>query len=68
MVNTELLEDRIRLSGKKKTYLAQQIGLTLAGFRNCCVNRSEFKVSQVKILCHELGVNSADMMKIFFAN
>lgn len=67
MVNTELLEDKIRQSGKKKSYLALRIGLTLAGFRNCCVNKAEFKVSHVKILCHELGINSAEMMKIFFA-
>ena len=67
MVNTELLEDKIRQSGKKKSYLALRIGLTLAGFRNCCTNKAEFKVSHVKILCHELGLNSAEMMKIFFA-
>ena len=67
MVNTELLEDKIRQSGKKKSYLALRIGLTLAGFRNCCVNKAEFKVSHVKSLCHELGINSAEMMKIFFA-
>lgn len=67
MVNTELLEDKIRQSGKKKSYLALRIGLTLAGFRNCCTNKAEFKVSHVKILCHELGINSAEMMKIFFA-
>ena len=67
MVNSELLEEVIRLSGKKKGFLAQQIGLTRAGFRNCCVNKAEFKISQVKVLCHELHIDNDDMLKIFFA-
>lgn len=66
MTNTELLENKIRLSGKKKSYLAEKVGLSLAGFRNCCVNKAEFKSSQISVLCEELSIDTADMMLIFF--
>ena len=68
MNNTELLEKKIADSGKKKTFLAKKVGLSLAGFYNCCANRSEFKASQIKILCEELGIVSLkEKESIFFA-
>jgi hypothetical protein len=68
MTNTNLLEIRIANSGKKKGYLAEKIGLSSAGFRNCITNKSEFRVSQVEILCDELGITSlAEREQIFFA-
>lgn len=69
MTNTELLEDRIARSGKKKNYLARKVGLTPNGFRNCVTNKAEFKASQVRILCDELGIDFDEEMKsIFFAD
>lgn len=68
MTNTELLEKKIADSGKKKTFLANKIGLSLAGFRNCCINKAEFKASQIQILCEELGITSLkERHAIFFA-
>ena len=68
MTNTALLEKKIQESGKKKTYLAEKIGLSYAGFRNCVINKAEFKVSQVDILCDELGITSLkEKETIFFA-
>ena len=68
MTNTALLNARIAQSGKKKTYLAQKCGLSYAGFRNCCINKAEFKTSQVQILCEELGITSLkEREEIFFA-
>lgn len=68
MTNTELLEARIKASGKKKSYLAARCGLSQTGFYNCCRNRAEFKAGQIKILCEELGIDSlADRDAIFFA-
>lgn len=68
MTNKELLENKIKQSGKKISYLAEKVGLSYAGFRNCVTNKAEFKVSQVKILCAELGVESLDEReRIFFA-
>ena len=69
MTNLELLEEKIKLSGKKKSYLAQKVGLTLAGFRNCCLNKSEFRTGQVQILCEELGITDLEeKQRIFFAS
>lgn len=68
MTNTELLEYWIEKSGKKKKYLAEKVGLSLAGFRNCCINKAEFKAGQIRILCVELGItNLEDKEAVFYA-
>ena len=68
MTNTELLEQRISNSGKKKGFLAKKVGLSRAGFRNCMTNKAEFTASQIDILCEELGITSLkDRFAIFFA-
>ena len=76
MTNTKLLEDKIKKSGKKKGYLAKKCGLSLAGFRNCMINKvndktgtiSEFKASHIDILCDELGITDlGERFLIFFA-
>lgn len=68
MTNTELLEARIKASGKKKGYLAEKCGLSPTGFWNCCHNRAEFKASHIQVLCEELGIkNLTERQAIFFA-
>lgn len=68
MTNTELLNEAIEESGKKKGYLAQKVGLSRAGFRNCEINKAEFTASQIEILCEELNITSLKRRQaIFFA-
>ncbi len=68
MTNTALLEEKIAQSGLKKTFLAEKVGLSLGGFRNCCINKAEFKASQIQILCDELKITSLkERQSIFFA-
>lgn len=68
MTNTELLERLIDESGKKKGYLAKRCGLSLAGFRNCVINKAEFRQSQIDILCDELNITSLKLKEaVFFA-
>lgn len=68
MNNTELLEEKIKESGKRKNYLAEKLGLSYAGFRNCVTNKAEFKASQIEILCEELNITSLkERQDIFFA-
>lgn len=67
MTDTELLEEKIKESGKKITYLAEKCGLSYAGFRNCVTNKAEFKATHIDILCRELGIDLKEMRKIFFA-
>lgn len=68
MTNTELLEQKIYESGKKKGFLAQKCGLSRVGFRNCVINKAEFSASQITILCEELAITSfREKEAIFFA-
>ena len=69
MTNTALLEEKIKTAGKKKKHLADKIGLSYAGFRNCVINKAEFKASQIEILCDELNITSLkEKQEIFFAS
>ena len=68
MTDTELLEEKIQESGKKKGYLAGKVGLSLGGFYNCCNNKAEWKASQIDILCDELYITDLhERHQIFFA-
>lgn len=68
MNNTKLLEQKIKESGKKIKFLADAVGLSYAGFRNCVTNKAEFKSSQIDILCEELSITSLkEKEAIFFA-
>lgn len=66
MTNTELLEQKIKEVGKTRTYLAKKIGLSYAGFRNCIINKAEFKATQIDILCTELGITSLREKEVIF--
>ena len=69
MTNTEMLEQKIAESGKKKEHLAKACGLSRQGFRNCITNKALFNVRQVKILCAELNIVSLkERESIFFAH
>ena len=67
VVDTQMLEDLIASTGKKKTYLAQKIGISVQNLRMKIHNRSDFKSNEVAILCQELGITRlSDKEKIFF--
>ena len=69
MTNVKLLEDKIRKSGLKKGYLAEQIGVSRGTFQALIANRAEFKTSQVVVLCKLLGITDDETIKaIFFAD
>lgn len=67
MTNTKLLEKKIKDSGKKISYLADKLGLSYNGFRNCVTNKTEFRASHIHILCQELNIDLKEMQVIFFA-
>lgn len=69
MTNEKLLMQKIAESGKKITFLAEKVGLSYAGFRNCVTGKAEFKATHIKILCDELNITSLkEKEDIFFAN
>ena len=67
VTNKKLLEEHIARSGLKKGYIAEQIGLSLQGFRNCLNNRAEFRASHIAKLCELLGLDATLKEAIFFA-
>ena len=67
MVDTQLLDGRIDDSGKKMSYLADKMGITVQAFRMKRKNLSEFTSDQVSVLCDELDIKKlSDKEKIFF--
>lgn len=67
MVNTQLLDDRISASGKKKSYLAERIGITVQTLRRKSKNEFPFTTDEVAGLCDELNISSmSEMQRIFF--
>ena len=66
MVNTELLEQKIQESGKKKGFLADRCKLSRQGFNNCKNNLAKFTYEQVRILCIELGITEAEEERAVF--
>lgn len=68
MVDTQLLEAAISESGKKKTYLAFQLGISIQTLRLKIKNIYPFDTDEVAILCDEIGIKRlTDKERIFFA-
>lgn len=67
MVDTQLLDERISASGKKKSYLADQLGITVQTLRRKIKNEFSFTTDEVTGLCDELDITDmSDMQLIFF--
>ena len=69
MTNTALLEEKIRKSGLKKSYIAKAIGLSPYGLTLKIQNSNEFKASEIEKLCLLLGIDDLEERSaIFFAS
>ena len=67
VVDTQLLEEQIEKSGKKRGYLANKCGCSIQALRLKIKGTYEFTNTQTDILCSELGITSLTMKeKIFF--
>ena len=67
MVDTQLLDERISASGKKKSYLADQMGITVQTLRRKLKNEFSFTTDEVADLCDALGITDmAEMQRLFF--
>lgn len=67
MTNTSLLEQYIKNSGLKKSFIAKQLGITTYSFAQKVNNKSEFKANEITILCKLLKIGAKDKEAIFFA-
>ncbi len=67
MTNTKLLRSYIGKSGYKLVFIAKQLDITYAGLLKKINNETEFKASEIQILCDLLNISLEDREKIFFA-
>jgi hypothetical protein len=67
MTNTLLLEDRIKNSGYKRSYIANKIGMSAYTLAKKINNENEFLASEINGLCDILNIDTKDRMAIFFA-
>lgn len=66
MVDTLYLEKIISESGIKKSYLAEQLGISIQTLRLKITGKSDFTIREVNILCKELGITDlSEKEKIF---
>ena len=65
MVNTQLLEDKIRKSGYKKDFLCEQLGITRQGFYKKLNGKSAFRAAEVYVLCNFLNITEDEKKAIF---
>lgn len=68
MVNTELLNLKIKESGLKKSQLCKAMGITYQAFRLKRNNVCAFTSQEVNTLCELLNIRTmTEMKKIFFS-
>ena len=68
MTDTAELRQVIKDSGLKLEFIAQKLGLTRFGLQKKIENNSEFKASEILLLCEILNITSLRRREqIFFA-
>ena len=68
MTDTEKLKEKIRASGYKIGFIAEQMGLSRQGLYHKINDRHEFTTGEVQKLCNILGIDSLEeRSEIFFA-
>lgn len=69
LVNTPYLEEKIKKSGKKKSFLAEKIGCSRSYFFRKLNNQVDFELNEVSVLCKELNISTlSEKEKIFFTH
>lgn len=69
MTNTTLFRQRVKESGLKYSFLAENLGITTYALQLKIDNKNEFKASEVKVLCDLLHISKlTEKEDIFFAD
>lgn len=68
MTDTQLLRKKIDDSGYKLTFVAKKIGITYQGLLNKINNETEFKATEIQMLCEILNIDVQDKEQIFFVS
>lgn len=68
MTDTYRLNEAIKMSGLKKKWIAEQLGLSYFGLQKKIDNENQFKAGEIKKLCELVGIASLKTRdEIFFA-
>ncbi|NLC41167.1 MAG: hypothetical protein GX763_09665 [Clostridiaceae bacterium] len=65
MINVTELSEAIKGSGKKRSYLAEKLGIGQASFYNKAYGLTEFTAREMLILSEELNLNDQESRQIF---
>ena len=69
MTNTVLLENLIKKSGLKLTFIAEQLGISRHGLYKKIKGLAQFTGPEIKIMCRLLGLKTwAKIEPVFFAD
>ena len=68
VTNSELLMAKISESGLKFSFIASKLGITRAGLYKKVNNQSQFKQTELYMLCMLLGINTLAEIKAIFFN
>lgn len=68
MTNTELLNQEIKNSGLKKSWIANQLELSTFGFQKKVNNETQFKAGEIQKLCELLNITSLRQKDEIFFN
>lgn len=68
MTNSAKLKGKMVESGLNQTWIAEQLGMTIATFNYKVNNKTEFKASEIKKLSEILHLTNDDVNAIFFAD
>lgn len=68
MTDTNKLRSIIKSSGLKQMYIAEKLGITSYGLKLKIDNKTEFKSTEISILCKILNIGTLkEKEEIFFA-
>lgn len=65
-VNTQLLDEKIKMSGLKISYICEILGISTTAFTKKRKGTSPFKGAEIYVLCDLLKIADADKPKIFY--
>ena len=66
-MKNDKLNEAIKTSGMRKTFLSKMLGLSHAGFYNKLNGATEFTASEIKVLARLLNLDSEQIISIFFS-
>ena len=67
MTDTVKLKQKIKESGYRISYIANALDLSYYGFKKKVDNKSEFKASEIQVLCDLLKIHGKEREMIFFS-